>query len=53
MQQFRRNVSKVNGGQDFDQDMLKEMFTAIHNEEIVLPEERTGLVKEVYTWKVV
>jgi len=28
-QQFKNNVSKVNGGKDFDEDMLEEIFTAI------------------------
>lgn len=32
--------------------MLEDIFNAIHKEEIVLPEERTGLVKEIYSWKV-
>jgi len=42
----------VNGGADFDQVMLEEIYYAIQKEEIVLPEERTGLVKELYSWKV-
>ncbi|XP_070186725.1 Golgi-specific brefeldin A-resistance guanine nucleotide exchange factor 1-like isoform X2 [Littorina saxatilis] len=52
MEQFKSNVSKVNGGKDFDEDMLEEIFTAIRNEEIVMPAEHTGLVKENYLWKV-
>ena len=52
LQQFQKNVKSVNGGKDFDQSMLEEIYNAIHKEEIVLPEERTGLVKEIYTWKV-
>lgn len=52
LQQFRSNLKGVNGGQNFDQDMLEEIYNAIHKEEIVLPEERTGAVKEVYSWKV-
>ncbi|KAF6039545.1 GBF1 [Bugula neritina] len=32
--------------------MLEEIYYAIQKEEIVLPEERTGLVKELYSWKV-
>ena len=43
----------MNGGKDFDQTMLEDIFNAIHKEEIVLPEERTGLVKEIYSWKVI
>jgi len=45
-------VKGVNGGNDFDSDMLEEIFNAIHKTEIVLPEEQTGLVKENYIWKV-
>lgn len=51
-QGFKKNLKKVNGGADFDQDMLDEMYTAIKSEEIVMPAEQTGLVKENYLWKV-
>lgn len=50
--QFKRNLKKVNGGQNFDQDMLDDIYTAIKNEEIVMPAEQTGLVRENYLWKV-
>ncbi|KAL0274869.1 UNVERIFIED_CONTAM: hypothetical protein PYX00_002898 [Menopon gallinae] len=49
---FKKNLKKVNGGEDFDQDMLDEIYNAIKNEEIVMPAEQTGLVKENYLWKV-
>eukprot|EP00057_Strongylocentrotus_purpuratus_P004148 XP_003728128.1 PREDICTED: golgi-specific brefeldin A-resistance guanine nucleotide exchange factor 1 isoform X3 [Strongylocentrotus purpuratus] len=49
---FKKNVSKVNGGNDFDQDMLGEIYNAIKNEEIVMPAEQSGQVKENYLWKV-
>jgi Sec7-like guanine-nucleotide exchange factor len=29
LQNFKKNVSKVNGGKDFDEDMLDEIYTAI------------------------
>ncbi|KAK0051833.1 Golgi-specific brefeldin A-resistance guanine nucleotide exchange factor 1 [Biomphalaria pfeifferi] len=48
---FKRNLTKVNGGKDFDQDMLHDIFQAIRNEEIVMPAEHSGLVKENYLWK--
>ncbi|XP_072165610.1 Golgi-specific brefeldin A-resistance guanine nucleotide exchange factor 1-like [Diadema setosum] len=48
---FKKNVSKVNGGQDFDQDMLTEIYNAVKNEEIVMPAEQTGIVKENYLWR--
>ncbi|VDI44231.1 golgi-specific brefeldin A-resistance guanine nucleotide exchange factor 1 [Mytilus galloprovincialis] len=50
--EFKKNVNKCNGGQDFDQDMLEEIYNAIRNDEIVMPSEHTGLVKENYMWKV-
>ncbi|XP_031833133.2 sec7 domain-containing protein garz [Nomia melanderi] len=50
--EFKRNLKKVNGGSDFDQDMLDEIYTSIKGEEIVMPAEQTGLVKDNYLWKV-
>ncbi|KAL6725184.1 hypothetical protein Aduo_007256 [Ancylostoma duodenale] len=49
---FKRNLSGTNGGSDFDPDMLVTMYNAIKSEEIVMPAEQTGLVKENYLWKV-
>ncbi|XP_076292687.1 sec7 domain-containing protein garz [Lasioglossum baleicum] len=48
---FKKNLKKVNGDADFDQDMLDEIYTSIKGEEIVMPAEQTGLVKENYLWK--
>ncbi|XP_074647787.1 Golgi-specific brefeldin A-resistance guanine nucleotide exchange factor 1-like isoform X2 [Tubulanus polymorphus] len=50
--QFKRNVKGVNGGVDFDGEMLDEIYAAIRTDEIVMPAEQTGLVKENYLWKV-
>ncbi|XP_054265993.1 Golgi-specific brefeldin A-resistance guanine nucleotide exchange factor 1-like isoform X2 [Macrosteles quadrilineatus] len=50
--EFKRNLKKVNGGQDFDQDLLDDIYIAIKNEEIVMPAEQTGLVRDNYLWKV-
>ncbi|XP_071108376.1 Golgi-specific brefeldin A-resistance guanine nucleotide exchange factor 1-like isoform X1 [Haliotis cracherodii] len=50
--QFKKNVSKTNGGLDFESDMLCEIYSAIKSDEIVMPAEHTGLVKENYMWKV-
>lgn len=50
--EFKRNLKKVNGGADFDQEMLDEIYTSIKGEEIVMPAEQTGLVKDNYLWKV-
>ncbi|XP_017580222.1 Golgi-specific brefeldin A-resistance guanine nucleotide exchange factor 1 isoform X3 [Pygocentrus nattereri] len=52
IEQFKKNLKGVNGGEDFDQDMLEDIYTAIKNEEIVMPDEQTGLVKENYVWSV-
>ncbi|CAL4066490.1 unnamed protein product [Meganyctiphanes norvegica] len=49
--QFRKNVRGVNDGKDFDQDMLEEIYNAICSDEIVMPAEQIGLVKENYMWK--
>ncbi|XP_060096950.1 Golgi-specific brefeldin A-resistance guanine nucleotide exchange factor 1 [Heteronotia binoei] len=52
LEEFRKNLKGVNGGKDFEQDMLEDMYHGIKNEEIVMPEEQTGLVKENYVWSV-
>ncbi|KAK5985546.1 SEC7 domain-containing protein [Trichostrongylus colubriformis] len=49
---FKRNLSGTNGGADFDPEMLTTMYNAIKSEEIVMPAEQTGIVKENYLWKV-
>ncbi|XP_066598661.1 Golgi-specific brefeldin A-resistance guanine nucleotide exchange factor 1 [Prorops nasuta] len=51
-EQFRRNLKKVNGGANFDQEMLDDIYVAIRNEEIVMPAEQTGIVRQNYLWKV-
>ncbi|XP_023706010.1 Golgi-specific brefeldin A-resistance guanine nucleotide exchange factor 1 isoform X5 [Cryptotermes secundus] len=50
--EFKRNLKKVNGGQDFDEELLDEIYNGIKTDEIVMPAEQTGLVKENYLWKV-
>lgn len=52
VEDFKKNLKDVNGGKDFDKDMLEEIYNAIKNEEIVMPAEQTGLVRENYLWKV-
>ncbi|XP_067628120.1 Golgi-specific brefeldin A-resistance guanine nucleotide exchange factor 1 isoform X2 [Eurosta solidaginis] len=49
---FAKNLRGLNGGADFDQEMLSNIFEAIKNEEIIMPAEQTGLVRENYLWKV-
>ncbi|CAL9688281.1 unnamed protein product [Knipowitschia caucasica] len=52
LEQFKKNLKGVNGNKDFDQDMLEDLYNAIKTEEIVMPDEQTGLVKENYVWSV-
>ncbi|XP_033250509.1 Golgi-specific brefeldin A-resistance guanine nucleotide exchange factor 1-like isoform X1 [Drosophila miranda] len=52
LEDFTKNLRGLNGGKDFDQEMLAQVFNAIKNEEIVMPAEQTGLVRENYLWKV-
>ncbi|XP_075169478.1 sec7 domain-containing protein garz [Haematobia irritans] len=49
---FLKNLRGLNGGIDYDQDLLATIFNAIKNDEIVMPAEQTGLVRENYLWKV-
>uniref|UniRef100_A0A8R1DN99 SEC7 domain-containing protein n=1 Tax=Caenorhabditis japonica TaxID=281687 RepID=A0A8R1DN99_CAEJA len=48
---FKKNLRKTNGNEDFDQDMLAEIYLAIKTDEIVMPAEQEGSVKEDYMWK--
>ncbi|CAH1155460.1 unnamed protein product [Phaedon cochleariae] len=48
---FKKNLKGVNGGGDFDEEMLDEIYNTIKNDEIVMPAEQTGLIKENYLWK--
>ncbi|XP_052766160.1 Golgi-specific brefeldin A-resistance guanine nucleotide exchange factor 1-like isoform X2 [Mya arenaria] len=50
--QFKRNLKATNGGEDFEGEMLVEIYHAIKTDEIVMPSEQTGLVRENYLWKV-
>ncbi|XP_016928857.3 Golgi-specific brefeldin A-resistance guanine nucleotide exchange factor 1 isoform X1 [Drosophila suzukii] len=52
LEDFTKNLRGLNGGEDFDQEMLAQVYNAIKNEEIVMPAEQTGLVRENYQWKV-
>ncbi|XP_056879272.1 Golgi-specific brefeldin A-resistance guanine nucleotide exchange factor 1 isoform X3 [Takifugu flavidus] len=52
VEQFKKNLKGVNGNKDFEQDMLEDIYTAIKSEEIVMPDEQIGLVKENYVWSV-
>lgn len=52
LEEFCKNLKGVNGDKDFEQHILEDMYHAIKNEEIVMPEEQTGLVRENYVWNV-
>lgn len=52
VEEFKKNLAKTNGGEDFDGDMLSEIYIAIKNEEIVMPSEHTGIVRDNYLWKI-
>lgn len=49
--EFISNLRQVNGGKDFDRNMLSEIYYMIKNNEIIMPAEQTGVVKEKYLWK--
>lgn len=48
---FKRNLTGCNGGGDFDEHLLDEIYSAIRNEELVLPAEHTGIIRDNYEWK--
>ncbi|CAF3574167.1 unnamed protein product [Rotaria sordida] len=48
---FKRNLTKMNNNENFDEGMLTEIYNAIKSDEIVMPAEHTGLVRESYLWK--
>ena len=50
--EFKKNLTKVNGGANFENELLEEIFAAIKNEEIVMPAEHTGILRDNYLWKV-
>lgn len=52
VEDFTKNLRGLNGNSDFEQEMLIEVFSSIKNEEIIMPAEQTGLVRENYLWKV-
>jgi len=50
-EQFIKNLRGTNGGGDHDPEVMGEIYVAIKNDEIIMPAEQTGLVKENYMWK--
>lgn len=50
-EEFISNLRQVNGGKDFDRNMLTEIYHMIKNNEIIMPAEQQGVVREKYLWK--
>lgn len=50
-QDFKRNLSKMNNNENFEDGMLTEIYNAIKSDEIIMPTEQRGLVRESYLWK--
>lgn len=52
LEEFKKNLTKVNGGGNFDDKLLENIYTSIRSEEIVMPSEHTGALRDNYLWKV-
>lgn len=52
VEEFKKNLTKVNGGANFEDELLEEIYHAIKTEEIVMPAEHTGSLRDNYLWKV-
>ncbi|RMY82631.1 hypothetical protein D0862_11958 [Hortaea werneckii] len=48
---FSKNLRGVNAGKDFDQEYLQEIYEAIRDREIVLPEEHDNKHAFEHAWK--
>ncbi|KAI9097391.1 hypothetical protein DFS34DRAFT_621510 [Phlyctochytrium arcticum] len=51
LEEFVRNLRGLNGGQDFPSEYLGEIYSAIRENEIVMPEEHEGDLGFDYQWK--
>ena len=51
VEQFKKNLSKVNDGGNFEESLLEEIYTAIRTDEIIMPAEHTGALRDNYMWK--
>lgn len=49
---FIRNLRGLNGNEDFDRDMLAAIYDSIKTNEMVLPSEQAGPVRDNYLWQV-
>lgn len=50
-EEFIKNLRGMNGGQDFDPNLLREIYKEIDSNEIVLPFEHYGVIKDRYLWR--
>jgi brefeldin A-resistance guanine nucleotide exchange factor 1 len=41
----------MNNNENFDDGMLTEIYNAIKSDEIIMPTEQTGVIRESYLWK--
>ena len=48
---FARNLRGVNAGKDFDPDFLQEIYDAIKQNELILPDEHDNQHAFEYAWK--
>ncbi|KAF2083553.1 Sec7-domain-containing protein [Saccharata proteae CBS 121410] len=51
VEDFARNLRGVNGGQDFPQDYLQDIYNSIKTREIILPEEHDNKHAYDHAWK--
>ncbi len=51
-EEFKKNSSKENGNENFEDELLEDIFESIKKEKIVMPAEHTGTVRDAYFWKV-
>ncbi len=49
---FRKNLKGMNGGGEFEPELVEAIYGSIRNNEIVMPSEQTGAVRDNYLWKV-
>ena len=48
---FNRIHRDMNGGKNFPTELLKDVYTEIKDNEIVIPEEKGGIVLDEHLWK--
>lgn len=52
LEDFKKNLRGTNSGSDFEPSMLDDIYNEIKHNEIIMPSEQTGAVRENYIWKV-